>query len=62
MQAMMMYTVITRAGQLRLDFDKKSSKKYVRYTDYETSQVGVVLRIKTVLGSVHHSLRWQMML
>lgn len=28
-------------GQLRLDFDKKSSKKYVRYTDYETSQVGV---------------------
>lgn len=28
-------------GQLRLDFDKESSKKYVRYTDYETSQVGV---------------------
>lgn len=28
-------------GQLRLDFDKKSTKKYIRYTDYETSQVGV---------------------
>lgn len=28
-------------GQLRLDFDKKSTEKYIRYTDYETSQVGV---------------------
>ena len=28
-------------GQLRLSFDKNSDKNYVRYTDYETSQVGV---------------------
>lgn len=28
-------------GQLRLNFDEENDKKYVRYTDYETSQVGV---------------------
>lgn len=28
-------------GQLRLDFDKKSESDFVRYTDYESSQVGV---------------------
>lgn len=28
-------------GQLRLSMDKNSLKDYVRYTDYETSQVGV---------------------
>ncbi len=28
-------------GQLRLDIDKKSESDFVRYTDYETSQVGV---------------------
>lgn len=28
-------------GQLRLDFDKKNESDFVRYTDYETSQVGV---------------------
>ena len=28
-------------GQLRLNFDKENDKNYVRYTDYETSQVGV---------------------
>lgn len=28
-------------GQLRLDFEKNNAKDYVRYTDYETSQVGV---------------------
>lgn len=28
-------------GQLRLDFDKNRESNFVRYTDYETSQVGV---------------------
>jgi len=28
-------------GQLRLDFNKNKASDYVRYTDYETSQVGV---------------------
>lgn len=28
-------------GQLRLSFDKKNDNNYIRYTDYDTSQVGV---------------------
>ena len=59
---MMTYTVITPGGQLRLDFDKKSTKKYIRYTDYETSQVGVDFTDKNGTWKLHHSLQWQMML
>jgi len=28
-------------GQLRIDFDKNNTSNYIRYTDYETAQVGV---------------------
>lgn len=33
-------------GQLRLSFDKNRAEKYLRYTDYETSQTGVHFKDK----------------
>ena len=33
-------------GQLRLSFDKSRAEKYLRYTDYETSQTGVHFKDK----------------
>lgn len=49
-------------GQLRLDFDKKSTKNIFAIQIMKHRRSVLILRIKTALGSVHHSLQWQMML
>lgn len=61
-RTMMTYTVITRAANYGLILIRKALKNIFAIQIMKHRRSVLILRIKTALGSVHHSLQWQMML